>query len=86
MTNSPVDKDKELITIFNPVEIPTEFEEFQNEVEKKNKNYFYSMKKIVYKSNEKIKGIMYYYVVNHFYTRKQIEPILQKICFKLKNK
>ena len=86
VTNSPVDKDKELITIFNPVEIPTEFEEFQNEVEKKNKNYFYSMKKIVYKSNEKIKGIMYYYVVNHFYTRKQIEPILQKICFKLKNK
>ena len=46
------------------------------------------MEKKIYKdkdNNEKIKGIMYYFVVNHFYTRKQIEPILQKICYKLEN-
>ena len=85
VTNSPVDKNKELVTIYNPAEVPIEFEEFKNEVEKNNKNYFYSMEKKIYKdkdNNEKIKGIMYYFVVNHFYTRKQIEPILQKICYK----
>ncbi len=88
VTNSPVDKNKELVTIYNPAEVPIEFEEFKNEVEKNNKNYFYSMEKKIYKdkdNNEKIKGIMYYFVVNHFYTRKQIEPILQKICYKLEN-
>ena len=87
VTNSPFDNDKDLVTLFNPVEIPKEFEEFKTEVEQKNKAYFISMKKQIYqdKNNDKnVKGIMYYFVLNHFYTRKQIEPILKKICFKLK--
>ena len=86
VTNSPVDSDKDLYTIFNPVEIPKEFDEFKNEIENINKNDFYSFEKKIFKDkNENIKGIMYYFVVNHIYTRKKVEPILQKICFNLKN-
>ena len=88
MTNSPVDNDKDLLTIFNPIEIHKEFEEFKTQVEMKNIQYFISMKKQIYQdkdNNKNIKGIMYYFVVNRFYTRKQIEPILQNICNKLKN-
>ena len=85
VTNSPVDLNKELYTIFNPIEIPKEFDEFKNEVEKKNKNYFYSFDKKIYKDDKKeiIKGIMYYFVIDCFYTRKQVEPIFQKICSNL---
>ena len=85
VTNSPIDKDKALYTIFHPIEIPVEFNELKSEIENKNKDFFYSMEKKVYRdSNDNIKGIMYFFVVNHYYTRKQVEPILQKICSKLK--
>ena len=85
VTNSPVGLNKELYTIFNPIEIPKEFDEFKNEVEKKNKNYFFSFDKKIYKDDKKgiIKGIMYYFVIDCFYTRKQVEPIFQKICSNL---
>ena len=85
VTNSPIDKDKVLYTIFHPIEIPVEFTELKSEIENNNKDFFYSMEKKVYRdSNDNIKGIMYFFVVNHYYTRKQVEPILKKICSKLK--
>ena len=79
VTNSPIDSNKELYTIFNPIEIQKEFDDFKEEIE--NKDNFYSMEKKVFKD----KGIVYYFVLNHVYTRKMVEPILQKICFKIKN-
>ena len=88
VSNSPVDKDKELYTIFNPIEIPEEFYDFKNEIEKKNKNFFYSMEEKIYQnenSNKNIKGKMLFFVVNRFFTRKQVEPILQNICSKIRN-
>lgn len=79
VTNSPIDSNKELYTIFNPIEIQKEFDDFKDEIE--NKDNFYSMEKKFFKN----KGIVYYFVLNHVYTRKIVEPILQKICFKIKN-
>lgn len=79
VTNSPIDSNKELYTIFNPIEVPKEFDDFKDEIE--NKDNFYSMEKKVFKD----KGIVYYFTLNHVYTRKMVEPILQKICFKINN-
>jgi inorganic pyrophosphatase/exopolyphosphatase len=84
VTNSTVDSNKELYTVFHPIRIPVIFDDFQAEVEKENKHYFYSLEKKTYKDKDgNLKGIMHFYVVNYFYTRKQAEPIFEKICSKL---
>ena len=71
ITNSSIDKNKKLFTIFNPIKLPFTKEEIEKEIKKYNENEEFSVE------IEKTKGEMCNIILPGTYSRKIFEPILK---------
>ena len=78
ITNSSLNKNQKLFTIFNPFKIPFKKEEIQKELVKHSEKDFYSVDiDNVVDENEKPNGEVCNIVLADTYSRKRFEPVLK---------
>ena len=90
ITNSNIEKDQKLFTIYNPIKIPFAKDEIIKELKKidDNLNFSVDVEKFVKENNNdkvnKTNGEICNIILPDTYSRKSFEPILKKFFYNLK--
>ena len=84
ITNSIYNEKSRVFTIFNPIRIPIDIEEFKNSLTFTLKNGFISINCEDH-FEDNLKGVIYYIFLDKSFTRKNIEPVFKELFTSLIN-